>query len=294
MVGGSAVRRLCSSPDAVTSAVHEQRQALGLRLRELRRDAGLTGRALAKLANWPESKISKLEYGRQTPTEDDLRAWCDHTDSSDQLPDLIATLRNIESAYMEWRRALGLGTRRKQKAVSRTERAASQLRSYQPVVIPGLLQTPAYVEEVLRRMIRFYGIPNDLDEGVAARVERQQILHQGNRRFSFVIAEQTLQTTVGNDSVMVGQLEHLLAAMSLPRLVLGIVPERFALDGPAINGFVMYDNRLVLVETVSAELTINQPREIALYGKLFAQLSDQAAYGEPARHLIMAELERRR
>ncbi|MFE3060790.1 helix-turn-helix domain-containing protein [Nocardia sp. NPDC059239] len=278
----------------MTSAVHEQRQALGLRLRELRRDAGLTGRALAKLANWPESKISKIEYGRQTPTEEDLRTWCERTDSGDQLPDLIATLRNIEAAYMEWRRALGIGMRRHQRRLDRIAQAASQLRWYEPVLIPGLLQTPRYVEAVLRRMIKFYAIPNDLDEGVSARVERQQILHQGNRRFSFVIAEQALQTTVGDDSVMVGQLEHLLAAMSLPRLILGIVPQRFAFDGPAINGFVMYDNRLVLVETVSAELTINQPREIALYGKLFAQLADQAAYGEPARHLIMTELEKRR
>lgn len=195
---------------------------------------------------------------------------------------------------MEWRRALGLGTRRKQKALSRIEHAVSQLRSYQPAVIPGLLQTPAYVEEVLRRMIRFYGIPNDLDEGVAARIERQHVLHQGSRKFSFVIAEQALQTTVGDDSVMTGQLEHLLAAMSLPRLVLGIVPERAALDGPSINGFVMYDNQLVLVETVTAELTINQPREIALYGKMFAQLAEQAAYGEPARQLIMSELDKRR
>ncbi len=195
---------------------------------------------------------------------------------------------------MEWRRALGLGTRRKQKAVSRIERAASQLRSYQPVVIPGLLQTPAYVEEVLGRMIRFYRIPDDLDEGVAARIERQHILHRGSRKFSFVIAEQALQTTVGDDSVMVGQLEHLLTVMSLPRVALGIVPERAALDGPSINGFVMYDNRLVLVETVSAELSINQSGEIALYGRLFAQLAGQAAYGDAARRLIRAELDRRR
>ncbi|MFE2958094.1 helix-turn-helix domain-containing protein [Nocardia tengchongensis] len=277
----------------MTSAVHEQRQALGLRLRELRRDAGLTGRALAKLANWPESKISKLEYGRQTPTEDDLRAWCDHTANGDQMPDLIATLRNIEAAYMEWRRALGIGTRRHQRRLDRIAQAAAQLRWYEPVLIPGLLQTPRYIEAVLRKMIKFYGIPNDLDEGVAARVERQQILHQGNHRFSFVIAEQALQTTVGDDSVMVGQLEHLLGVMSLPRLVLGIVPERAALDGPSINGFVAYDNRLVLVETVSAELSINQPREIALYGKLFAQLAGQAAYGEAGRELIRKALESR-
>ncbi|WP_306356468.1 MULTISPECIES: helix-turn-helix transcriptional regulator [unclassified Nocardia] len=277
----------------MTSAVHEQRQALGLRLRELRRDAGLTGRALARSANWPESKISKLEYGRQTPTEEDLRTWCDHTGSCDQLPDLIATLRNIEAAYMEWRRALGIGTRRHQRRLDRVAQAATRLYWYEPLLIPGLLQTPGYIEAVLRKMIKFYGIPDDLDDGVEARVERQKILHHGNRRFSFVIAEQALQTTVGSESIMLGQLEYLLATMSLPRLVLGIVPEQAALDGPAINGFVMYDNRLVLVETVSAELRINQPREIALYAKLFALLSEQALYGEPGRALIRKAIETR-
>ncbi|MGX1807174.1 DUF5753 domain-containing protein [Nocardia sp. NPDC055321] len=135
-------------------------------------------------------------------------------------------------------------------------------------------------------MILFCGIPNDLDEGVAARLERQRVLHQGDRKFSFVIAEQALRTTVGDSATMVGQMEHLLSAMASPRIVIGIVPRQARLYGAAINGFVMYDNRLVLVETVSAELTINQPREIGLYSKLFAMLSDQACYGDAGRALI--------
>lgn len=278
----------------MTSALNEQRQALGLRLRELRRDASITGRKLAELAGWHESKTSKIEYGKQAPTEADLRAWCTHTHSLDQLPDLIATLRNIEAAYLEYRRALGIGTRRHQRVLMRTETRAEQLRWYEPVVVPGLLQTPEYIEGVLRRMIRFYDIPNDLDEGVSARIERQRVLYHGNHQFSFVIAEQVLQTTVGNDSVMLGQLDRLLTVMALPRVLFGIVPGRAIYDGPSINGFVMYDNRLVIVETVSAELSISQPREIGLYGKLFSQLSERAVYGEAARDLIRAEIDRRR
>ncbi|MBO0881650.1 MAG: helix-turn-helix transcriptional regulator, partial [Mycobacterium sp.] len=65
-----------------------------MRLRELRLGAGLTGRKLAQLCGWSESKISKIEYGRQTPSEADVKAWCRHTDSMDQLRDLVATLRN--------------------------------------------------------------------------------------------------------------------------------------------------------------------------------------------------------
>ncbi|WP_405137599.1 helix-turn-helix domain-containing protein [Nocardia sp. NBC_01388] len=59
----------------------------GPRLRELRRDAGLTGRKLADSAGWHESKTSKIEYGKQTPSEADLRAWCTLTDSLDEFPD---------------------------------------------------------------------------------------------------------------------------------------------------------------------------------------------------------------
>lgn len=278
----------------MTSAANEQREALGLRLRELRRDAGLTGRKLAELAHWHESKVSRIEYGRQTPSELDLRGWCTYTNSLDQLPDLIATLRNIQAAYLEWRRILGTGTRRRQRVSVKLEAESGAMRWYEPAVVPGLLQTPEYAEGVLRKVIGFYGIPDDLDEGVATRIERQQVLYRGNHRFSFVIGEQSLRTTVGSNSVMLGQLDRLLTVMTLPRILLGIVPERTEYEAPATNGFIIFDNRLVHVETISAELTITQPREIALYGKAFAQLTEQAVYGETARRLIMTELDKRR
>ncbi|MBF6332525.1 helix-turn-helix domain-containing protein [Nocardia transvalensis] len=278
----------------MTRAIHEAREALGARLRELRRDAGLTGRKLAELAGWHESKTSKIEYGKQTPSEADLRIWCRHTESLDQLPDLIASLRNIEAAYMEFRRVLGTGTRRRQRMLVKTEGETKLIRWYEPYVVPGLLQTPEYIEWILAKVIGFYGVPNDLDEGVAARIERQKVLYQGDHRFSFLIAEQVLRTTAKDDSVMVGQLDRLLTVMSLPRVLLGVVPERATYEAPAINGFVVYDNRLVDVETVSAELSITQPREIALYERMFAVLTEQAVHGEAARNLIKAELDRRR
>ncbi|NNH73948.1 helix-turn-helix domain-containing protein [Nocardia uniformis] len=278
----------------MTSAAHEAREALGIRLRELRRDAGLTGRRLAELAGWHESKTSRIEYGKQTPSEADLRAWCEHTDSRDHLPDLIATLRNLQAAYMEWRRILGTGTKRRQKVQVKLEAEARAMRWYEPSLVPGLLQTPAYIKEVLTCVIRFNAIPDDLEQGLTARIERQQVLYHGTRRFSFVIAEQVLQTTLGNDSVMLGQLDRLLSVMALPRVSIGIVPRRNVIEALAPNGFVIYDNRLVQAETVTAELSISQPREIALYGKLFTQLAAQAVYGEAARVLIQAEVEKRR
>jgi transcriptional regulator with XRE-family HTH domain len=90
----------------VSTVTKRARQDLGTRLRDIRRDARLTGRALAACCGWHFTKISKLEHGTQNPSEDDLRAWCHACDAADQLPDLIATVRAIESMYIEWRRAL--------------------------------------------------------------------------------------------------------------------------------------------------------------------------------------------
>ena len=64
------------------SSLHEARLALGKRLRELRRQADLSGRELAEALRWPPSKVSKLENGRQSPTDDDIRAWAEATSTT--------------------------------------------------------------------------------------------------------------------------------------------------------------------------------------------------------------------
>jgi transcriptional regulator with XRE-family HTH domain len=273
----------------VTSSVHQAREALGHRMRDIRKDAGLTGRGLAALAGWHSSKVSKIEYGKQAPTEDDIRAWCHHAGADEQIPDLIATARNIEAMYVEWRRMLGTGTRRRQRASRTLEAKTRLIRWYEPKLVPGLLHTAQYAESVMRRVIDFYGIPDDLDEGVAERMERQQILYRGDRRFHFIIAHQALLTTVGDADVMIGQLDRLLAVMSMPRVNFGIIPPRARYLVPT-NQFIMYDSRLVQVETISAELSITQPREIALYVKAFDELVKQSVKGAAARALVMNAL----
>lgn len=277
----------------MTNSVHEQREALGKRLREIRKDAGLTGRQLAALAGWHESLVSKIETGNRTPTESQLHAYCTHTGTEKQLADLIATVRNIESAYLEFKRLLHTGTgRRQQQSVALAEQS-ELMRIYEPVLIPGMLQTAEYAAAVLRRVTEFYRIPNDVDQGVSKRLEQQKVLYHGNHRFHILITEQSLSTTVGDPEVMAGQLDRLLAVMGLPRVLFGIVPAGAEWLTPATN-FVMFDDRMVMVEAITAELTITQPREIALYGRAFQTLAGQAVTGEAARGLIRTALERRR
>ena len=255
----------------------------------MRKAAGLTGKQLALLAGWQSSKVSKIEYGRQAPTEDDIRLWCQHCAAAEELPDLIATVRHIEAMYVEWRRMLGTGTRRRQLASIRLEAQTGLFRWYEPVLVPGILHTNEYAAAVMSRVIAFYGIPDDLHAGVAARMERQQILYRGDHRFHFILAEQALRTTVAGAEVMAGQLDRLGTVVSLPRVSLGIIPARSEYRVPT-NQFIMFDDRLVHVETVSAELTISQPREIRVYAKAFQELSRIAVYGTAAKALIRAAL----
>ncbi|NEW32499.1 helix-turn-helix domain-containing protein [Nocardia cyriacigeorgica] len=273
--------------------IHDAREALGARLRELRRSAGLTNRRPAQLSGWHESKVSKIEYGRIKPSGDDLRAYCRHADAADQLPDLLATLHNIDAAYLEWRKVLGTGLRRRQQKSLRLEADATCIRCYQPQIVPGLLQTAEYAEAKLRRGMEFHRIPDDLDAAVAKRMERQRILYQRDHRFHFLIAEQSLYTTVGDDGVMIGQLDRLATIIGMPRVTLGIVPATAEAIVVSSN-FVMFDNRMVMVETTAAELTITQPREIAVYGRAFDVLAGQAVTGSAARALIQQALEHRR
>lgn len=266
----------------------EAREALGERLRNLRRDAGLTGRQLSELAGWHSSKVSKIEYGKQVPTDDDVRIWCIHTHSADQVPDLIANLRNVETAYLEQKR-MRLPHRQKQSIAA--EGQTNLMRWYEPVVVPGLLQTPPYAESLLAMVLDFYDDPPaDLEPGLAARLERQQVLYRGNHRFFFLLGEQVLHTRVGTADLMLEQMDRLLTAMSLPRVVLGIVPTSSVYRAPVMNNFIMFDTRMVQVETISAELTITQPSEIALYEKAFHRLKDQAIHGQDARAMIGAAM----
>ncbi|MGV9926276.1 helix-turn-helix domain-containing protein [Nocardia rhamnosiphila] len=277
----------------MTSSVQQQREALGGRLRELRLQAGLSGSELARQAGWHQTRVPKIEYGKTKPTEADIRLWCTLTDSRDQAADLIATARNIEAAYVEWRRVLQAGTRRRQHVSVELTEQSKLLRIFQPSLIPGILQTAEYAQAMLRRSIDFHRISDDLDKGVAKRLERQQLLYKGERRFWILIGEQALYTTVGNGLVMAGQLDRLLAVIGLSRVTFGIVPATAELPMQTTN-FVMFDDRMVMVETMTAELTISQPREIAQYHRAFNTLAGKAVTEDAARGVIWTALERRR
>jgi hypothetical protein len=85
---------------------------------------------------------------------------------------------------------------------------------------------------------------------------------------------------------MTGQLDRLLAVVGLPSVSLGIIPAAARMPLAPENAFLIFDDRMVMIETYSAELTITQPREVAVYAKAFSWLSQAAVYNEQARALV--------
>jgi transcriptional regulator with XRE-family HTH domain len=266
--------------------IREARETLGARLVEIRKDAGLTGRALAVLAGWHFTKVSKIENGARSPSEQDISAWCHACGATDQVPDLIATVRNIQAMYLEHRRQLSSGLKHLQESSIPLYERTSLFRIYETTVIPGLLTTAEYAATIFRFWTDFMNVPDDVDAAVAARMERQKVLYTGNRQFTFVLEEQALNTSVGGPDVMTGQLDRLLAVMSLPRISLSIIPRLAQRHSLAHGSFWIFDNSRVHVETVSASLAITQPREIALYTRVFERLQQSAVTGQHARRLI--------
>ncbi|MGV9544745.1 helix-turn-helix domain-containing protein [Nocardia beijingensis] len=277
---------------AVTNSVQEQRQAFGKRLRELRRRGGVSGRELAAHLGVHESRISKIEYGKLRPSDVDIRAYCKLAGCTDQLEDLLATLHHIDSAYVEWRQALSSGMKNRQQQTLKLESQAELIRNWEPMIVSGLLQTADYATAMMRNVVEFYQIPDDVDAAVAKRMERQQVLYKPGKRFHILLGEQSLYTTIGNDQVMLGQLDRLYSVIGMARVTVGIVPRQY--DGLVIvENFFMYDNRMVKVEGHTASITVTQPGEIAQYGRAFDTLAGQSVTGEAARELIRKALDAR-
>lgn len=275
-----------------SSAARHGQETLGVRLRELRREARLTGRALAALTGQHYTRVSKIEHGVQPPTDSDIRAWCQACKAEDQAPDLIATLRAVESAYLEFRRQSRAGMKRVLGAhtVALYEQT-SLFRIYEHNVVPGLFQTADYSAAMLSFWIDFLETPNDLDEAVAARMERQRVLYQRGKRFVAVLEEQALRTWFGDAETQAGQLDRLLAVMSLPNVSVGIVPLMTERPAVASAGFWVFDNSLVALETPTASIEVTRPQEIELYGRMFERLQMAARYGREARALISRTLD---
>jgi transcriptional regulator with XRE-family HTH domain len=271
----------------VASAAQRAKEAFGGRLREIRQDAGFTGRQLAELTGFHFTKISRVEHGAQGLSDADIRAWCSACDARDQIPGLIAQARAADSMYREWKRQARSGLRRLQEAIEPLYEHTRLFRIHEHWSIPGLLQTAAYSTESMAYWAALLDLPDDRDAATTARLERQRVLRSGTHRFVFLLAEQTLRTRIGTAETMVEQLDRVLGVMTLANVSVGIIPAAAGLGAHTQTAFWIFDNDLVKVETLTAALDITRPDEIDIYATVFDQMRQAAKFGANAKALIL-------
>ncbi|MCX4628069.1 helix-turn-helix transcriptional regulator [Streptomyces sp. NBC_01443] len=267
----------------------QAREALGIRLRELRlgaADGRLTGAALARRLGWPQPKVSKLENGRQTATPEDLRAWADGTGQPEAYDELLARLRGFESHIRSWRRQLSSGHKPVQDTHLAAHADTTVLRGWETSMVMGILQTPDYARAVFTRYAELQQSPRDMEEAVRSRMRRQEALYDPAKRFHILMWEAALHARICPPAVLAAQLDRLLGVVGLDTVELGIVPLGAALKIPPATGFWIYDDRQVIVETWHAELWLDDAESVATHLRVWNTLRESAVYGAEAQRVI--------
>jgi transcriptional regulator with XRE-family HTH domain len=257
------------------------------RLRQLRLHAGLSGKSLAEAAGWQPSKVSRVELGRQRPTTADIEVWSRACGAdSDHTTSLLALLADAESLHREWKRRMRHGQSPVQADYNQIVAGSSIIRHFEVAYVPGLLQTSDYARRVLTEMVDLHGLSVfDVEDAVATRMRRQQLLYDPEKTFEFILAESVLRWMLCPPEVMAGQLDRLQTAMNLPNVRFGIIPFGVQIPVAPQNSFQMYDD-IAIIETFVGE-TACRGTEADAYARVMERLWAQAATGTQARRLIV-------
>ncbi|MER5636523.1 helix-turn-helix transcriptional regulator [Kitasatospora sp. NPDC002227] len=274
-----------------SSSAQAARKALADRLKDLRKDAQLNSRELSDRCGWHPAKTSRIQAAKIALSEADIRAWCAACGVEDQVPDLIAASRAVESMYVEWRRLKAAGLKSLQDSYAKLYEQTGLFRFYTSDVVPGVLQTAAYVRAIMTRSaVGASRSEEDLEQAISAKMDRANIIQRGNHRFLFLLEESVLRYQLGDAGAMAGQLGHLLAVIPLPRVSLGVIPFSVSRKLWPVESFRIYDEARVQVELVTASVNVTAPTEVIEYLTTFAELQSMAVYGAKARELITAAI----
>ncbi|MBB2933074.1 transcriptional regulator with XRE-family HTH domain [Amycolatopsis bartoniae] len=272
-----------------------RRMILGTQLRRLREAAGVTRAQAAWEIRASESKISRMELGRVGCKERDV-------------VDLLTMYGVHDPAEREWavemvKQANRPGWWRSFNDTLPTwfdnyiglEEAATRIRTYELMFVPGLLQTESYARAVISR-----GNPDNPDptiEGrVAIRMRRQKLLTGPKPpRLWAVLDEAVLHRPVGGMAVLKEQLEHLLEVIKLPTISLQIVP--FDMSGYAVeSAFSLLQfaepelPNIAYLEHLNGASYLEKADELELYGRAFDRLTVDAETPDRSRQMLIKRI----
>ncbi|MFF4182220.1 helix-turn-helix domain-containing protein [Streptomyces sp. NPDC001691] len=269
-----------------------RRRRLGQELRRLRELKGMTAEEVAERLLVSQSKISRLENGRRSISQRDVRDLCGVYEVDDhRIVDSLMQMAK-DSRQQGWWHAFGdipysvyIGL----------ETDAASLRVYDPQVVPGLLQTRQYAEALIAGALPETA-PTDVEKRVNVRLRRQERVRAAENplRLWVVIDEAALRRRVGDKQLMIDQLEFLIEQSQLPHVTVQVLP--FSMGAhPGINGQYAIlefpdasDSSVVYIEGVTSDLYLEKANDVQKYSVMYEHLRAQALNVDQTREFITA------
>jgi transcriptional regulator with XRE-family HTH domain len=268
-----------------------QRRRLGEALRAVRANAGLSGEQIAERLGISQSRVSRIELGQQAASGELVRRWTEVTGApGERCAELVEWAETAGLEAVAWRAAATRGLARLQDDTGDFHASAATILSFQPLLVPGLMQVPEYARRIFAAGHPSYG-PAEIAAAVARRMDRQLILYEGTIRFEFVLAEAALRWWVGPPHVMLAQLDRITALAGLESVQIRVIPLDTQISAWHEHAFVVLDDRaeadaVVHIETRTSEVTTTDPAEVAFYRDAFARLREAALHGPEADALL--------
>lgn len=234
-------------------------------VRALREATGMSCRKVADQLGWNASKVSRMENGIQQIRLADLASLLVVYGVVGKERDRLLKLAERSDDLGFWETTPALS--KESKTLIRLERDATAIVNFEPLLVPGLLQTGDYV----RALMAVGQVPqSDSDARVAARLARQSVLTKADPpTLSFIVDEAALRRVLGSPRLMARQLRHVLEAVERPQVTLRVLP--LSLYGhPGLDGsftlldFERYKSAVHLEHKISG-LFLEEPDQVAFY-----------------------------
>ena len=275
-----------------------RRRRLAAELRRLRERAEMTGDQVAKRLKWSASKLSRIENAHTAPRAVEIRELLALYEVEGSYADDLLALAK-EAAGKGWWETFSSTLPPEYAALIGMEAEARSALSWEPLIVPGLLQTSDYAREVTNGYLeRIDPVPpSETRRRVEARLARQRVLTRDNPlRLSIVLDQSVLHRRFGDRDVMSSQIKRLLELSERASISLRILP----LDGrhPIGTGaFVLLQfgevhdvtyQDVVYIENLTGGRYVEEEDEVFRYKRAFDRLSDLALDEQKSREILVA------
>jgi transcriptional regulator with XRE-family HTH domain len=264
---------------------------LAVELMRRREASGLSREEAARRLEWSTSTIFRIETGRSRPQPGNVRVLLDlYGVTGSERDGLIQLAR--EARQPGWWHSFRDVLPNPYEVYIGLEGGAASIRNFEPVVVPGLLQTEDYARAM------FKGGPRELERDeierrVEVRLARQQILTRDDRpRLWAVIDEAVIHRLVGDPAVMRAQLGHLIDTAEQGRTTVQVVPYRAGAHAGTTGPFVILDfpeptdPAVVYVETLAGDIYLEERADVNRYTIAFDRLLAAALHPDDSVRLI--------